>query len=276
MIIDFHTHAYREEASKKVTSMLTKNTDIVSASDATLNGLLDLMEKSEINKSIVLPVATNPLRITKINDYSIMMNNRENNVIYFGAMHPNYNDIDAELSRIKNMDIKGIKIHPCFQETNIDDPKMINLINLAFKHNLIVLVHAGFDPSYPLNDYSSVDRISNMLNKLERKGTLVLAHLGGLLEWSDFYDKLAGKDFYIDTALSIYDEKLKIGSLRPIDKELLLKIIKKHGANKILFGSDSPWIDPKYIIDSINSLDIDDESKDMILYKNALKLLGEE
>ena len=50
-------------------------------------------------------------------------------------------------------------------------------------------------------------------------------------------------------------------------------IIKKHGTNKILFGSDSPWYSQSKGVEEINSLNISSEEKDMILYKNACKIL---
>ena len=58
------------------------------------------------------------------------------------------------------------------------------------------------------------------------------------------------------------------------DRELIIKMIKKHGSEKVLFGSDNPWIDAKSMVDVINSLPLTQEEKDNILFKNACKLLS--
>ena len=52
------------------------------------------------------------------------------------------------------------------------------------------------------------------------------------------------------------------------------KIIKKHGAEKILFGSDFPWHLPSQEIDLINSLELSASDKELILGGNAERLLG--
>ena len=51
------------------------------------------------------------------------------------------------------------------------------------------------------------------------------------------------------------------------------KILNKHGADRILFGTDSPWSDVGDELNALLDLDISQEAKDKILYKNALKLL---
>jgi len=56
-------------------------------------------------------------------------------------------------------------------------------------------------------------------------------------------------------------------------EEQFLRIVKAHGADKILFGSDSPWSNAKNEIDTISRLPIDQETKDMILGNNAKRIL---
>ena len=57
-------------------------------------------------------------------------------------------------------------------------------------------------------------------------------------------------------------------------QEQFLRILKAHGSDKILFGSDSPWSNTGKELASIRSLPITDEEKENILYKNAKKLLN--
>jgi predicted TIM-barrel fold metal-dependent hydrolase len=56
--------------------------------------------------------------------------------------------------------------------------------------------------------------------------------------------------------------------------EQFLRIVKAHGADKILFGSDSPWSKAGEEIAALQSLPLSEEEKAKILYKNAEKLLS--
>ncbi|MBQ6132209.1 MAG: amidohydrolase family protein [Selenomonadaceae bacterium] len=52
-----------------------------------------------------------------------------------------------------------------------------------------------------------------------------------------------------------------------------MEFVKIFGAEKILFGTDSPWTSPKTSIDFIKNLPLADNNKNKILGDNALRLL---
>ena len=56
--------------------------------------------------------------------------------------------------------------------------------------------------------------------------------------------------------------------------EQFLRIVKAHGSQKILFGTDSPWSDSGKERKTLLSLPLSDEEKENILHKNAERLLG--
>ena len=88
--------------------------------------------------------------------------------------------------------------------------------------------------------------------------------MGGVNAWESVYFYLAGVDnIYFDTAF--------VGGRIPED--LYAKIIKKHGADKILFGSDLPWSSPSAEKKIIEKLPLSSEDIDKIFYKNAVDLL---
>jgi len=53
-----------------------------------------------------------------------------------------------------------------------------------------------------------------------------------------------------------------------------LRIVEKHGADKILFGSDAPWSSARSEIERLNSLPLPESDKDAILSGNARRILG--
>ena len=76
-------------------------------------------------------------------------------------------------------------------------------------------------------------------------------------------DRLCGLDVYFDTAYV----------LRFTSKECFEKIVKKHGEDKILFATDSPWSDIKNDVNIIKSYGLGSKTENKIFYENAKKLL---
>ena len=75
---------------------------------------------------------------------------------------------------------------------------------------------------------------------------------------------LVGSNVYLDTSMGF----------EYYPTEQFLRIVKNHGADKILFGSDSPWSRADNEIKTIKSLPLSDNEKDLILYKNAQRILN--
>jgi predicted TIM-barrel fold metal-dependent hydrolase len=76
-------------------------------------------------------------------------------------------------------------------------------------------------------------------------------------------DVLLGLPLYIDTSYSHY----------VLQNEGMTRMIKKHGAHRVLFGSDSPWMSANDEIKTILELELPYEDKEAILYRNAAELL---
>jgi predicted TIM-barrel fold metal-dependent hydrolase len=73
-----------------------------------------------------------------------------------------------------------------------------------------------------------------------------------------------------DTAIAIS----YINGPTTLDDEEAVDLIKTIGSDRILFGSDYPWINPKMDIERINSLNISDEDKKLILGENTARLFN--
>jgi predicted TIM-barrel fold metal-dependent hydrolase len=75
-------------------------------------------------------------------------------IITFGGMHPNYTNYKEELLRLKQAGIPGIKLHPAYQNVDLDDIRMMRIIDEASSQGLITLVHAGIDIGIYDHNYS--------------------------------------------------------------------------------------------------------------------------
>ena len=60
MIIDFHTHIFPEKIAGKTIESLEKLSGITASTNGTLEGLLASMERTGVDMSVIMPVATKP------------------------------------------------------------------------------------------------------------------------------------------------------------------------------------------------------------------------
>lgn len=281
MIIDFHTHIFPEKISAEVVEKLSRTSKTIYFSDGTLNGLINSMKKSEINFSVILPVATYTAQVEKINNSAAVINEKffEQGIIHFASMHPDFENYRAELLRIKNLGFKGIKIHPVYQKTNLDDKKFLRIFYRAAELDLIVVTHAGFDIGFP-----GVENCSPKMSRhvVEEIGNFkfVLAHMGGWKNWDEVLEILGDKEIFLDTSFST-------GKIQPrkdffwnendlilIDENKFCEFVKIFGAEKILFGTDSPWTSPTESINFLKKISVTENDKGKILGLNAKKLLN--
>ena len=56
--------------------------------------------------------------------------------------------------------------------------------------------------------------------------------------------------------------------------ENMKSFISIYGADRVLFGSDFPLWDPKDEVDSFMKLDLSEEDREKIAFRNALKILN--
>ncbi len=276
MVIDFHTHIYPDKiAEKTISTLMTSAPDVKVYTKGTLNALRDSMKKSGIDKSVVLPVATRKGQFDTINRFALDINNTYSDLVSFGGIHPDDDDIENKLLYLKENGFKGVKIHPDYTGTFIDDERYIKIITECVKLGLTVVTHAGVDPAFdvihcpPEKARAVLDRIS--AETKAEKPFLVFAHLGGIYCHKEVLKYLAGTNCYIDISCSF----ASLGSYCDTTDEEVVDMIKMHGADKVLFATDSPWNDQTAYLEKLKSLDgLSDTEKDMILYQNAERLLS--
>ncbi len=264
MIIDFHTHIFPDKIAARSIEALSQVSGIKAATDGTLNGLLASMDRSGVDLSVIMPVVTKPSQFESVNTFAAKVNDQyTGRLLSFGGIHPDSEDYKAELNRIKELGLPGIKLHPDYQGVMIDDARYMNIIEYANELGLVILVHAGIDIGLPEPVHCPPDKARKVLDTIKPQ-KLILAHMGGWKQWDEVYEYLAGEQVYLDTAFS-FDY---------MEQELFMKLREKHDKNKILFATDSPWSDARRDIEVINSLPLSEEEKVAIFCGNAEKLLN--
>ena len=289
MIIDFHTHVFPARIASSTVKHLSLTAHIPPHTDGTAEGLLASMKDSGIDLSVILPVATNDRQVSHINESAAVLNERYSRdgrgLISFGAIHPDCEDFRAELRRIRELGLKGIKVHPVYQGTDLDDIRYLRIFEEAASLGLTVIAHAGLDIGFP-----GVVRCSPKmaLHVVDEIGSFpfVLAHMGGWRNWDEVLELLPETGVYLDTSFSIGAiEPLPDGywdgkDLSLLNDNAVLEIIRRFGADHILFGSDSPWTAQKDSLAHLKNLredhpvEISRPDLEMILGGNAGRLLG--
>lgn len=261
MLIDFHTHCFPDRiASQALEKLSFACGGITPNTDGTVDGLKALMEKHGVDKAVVLNIATNEHQQANVNDFAAAING--GNIISFGSVFPDSENIFEELERIKELGLKGVKLHPDYQGFSVDDPKMKPIYKKISELGLITVFHAGFDYGFPPPYGATPDKMAKALEWFD--SPVVAAHLGGLDCGTDVLKYLCGKDIYFDTSFSY----------GTVPKYFAQKIIETHGTDKILFGTDLPWHTAEMELKLLKTLNLSHEDTEKITHENAEKLLG--
>lgn len=268
MIIDLHTHIFPEKIAKKTIEYLSEKGGIPPFSDGSYSGLISEMEKADVDIAVNLPVVTAPRQFESVNRFAMELNAMAQTngwrIISFGGIHPACEDIEGKMKLIAESGFIGVKVHPDYQETFIDDEGYVRILEAAKKYGLVVVTHAGVDGGYRGCPVRCTPERARRL--IERVGydRLVLAHMGANEMAEQVIDTLCGLDVYFDTAYV----------LRNMSRETFLKMLEKHGEDKILFASDSPWSSIEGDVKIIKGFGLDKRTEEKIFYENAKKLLG--
>ncbi len=263
-IIDFHTHTFPEKIAAKAISKLEAGGRSKAHLDGTLASLVDSDRREGIDYSVSLPVATSAKQVHSINRLSAELNGK-NGVFFGGAIHPECENVEEILDYLKESGIKVIKIHPDYQGTRFDDERYLKILREAAKRDIVTVTHAGVDLDYPDDIHCTTQMILNVLDALGGviDNKLVLAHFGANEFPDEVLSRICGKPVFFDTAYSLLNYP---GKCR--------EIIRKHGAGKILFATDSPWVDRTQYLKAFFSLGLSEDENRKILGENAAAILG--
>lgn len=293
MVIDIHVHAFPDKVAAKAIENLEGIYGVKAFSDGTVAGLLAHMAESGVDLAVIQAVSTTPRQVVSINTWISGLSQisgesaddpdteKQSRVTGFGTIHPKFEGYRDEIWRMKELGIKGVKFQPSFQEFYPDDERMFPIYEEIIKAGLIILFHAGDEIKPVPLIYSTPQRLARVVdamqseidnnnyrvqieNEVRGPVKLVAAHLGGYRAWDQVEEHLLGRDLYFDVSYVF-------GRL---DLACAVQMIRSHGIDRILFGSDFPFARQREDIQAILQLDMTQEEKEKILGDNASRLLG--
>ncbi|MBQ2945198.1 MAG: amidohydrolase [Clostridia bacterium] len=259
-IIDMHCHIFPEKIAQKAAAAIGSFYSITMAHDGTRERLISSCKENGIVRALIHSVASNASQVEKINDY-IASSKEECPELFtgFATMHPDYENIAAEIKRAREMGLKGIKIHPDMQHFAIDDRRAYPIYE-EIAGKMPIQVHTG-DPRH---NYSHPYMMAKVMKDFPSL-TVIGAHFGGWSEWREAKECYKGLDnLYIDTSSSLYQI--------PADEAAAL--IRAYGVSRCFFGTDYPMWSAKEEIERFMSLPLTDGEREAVLYKNAEDFLN--
>ena len=264
MIIDTHNHVYPDKVAPMVAKKMA-TAGFRSYGDFRLQDLLSTMDRCNIGAAVVFNIAEKPSLVQTANDFSASVCDGQK-LIGLGTIHPDCENFEDEISRLKAMGLIGVKFSSTYQDFFADEERMLGIYQKLCDNDMITYFHAGKDPAaLTAEAKTSPQRLARVLEIFPRL-KVVAAHFGGfeMLEEVDKY--LLGKELYLDTAWP--------PSVEVLNPEVITRLIKKHGPEKIFFGTDYPFSNAQKQINWILKLPIGTEAKERILWRNANQFFG--
>ena len=258
VIIDSHAHVFPDKIAEKATESIGDFYSIPMDLDGSVGTLLKLSEAYGVSSFLIQSVATTPQQVCSINDFIAgTVRQYPEKFIGFGALHPDFENLEQEIDRICSLGLKGVKLHPDFQKFEADSAAAMRLY-AAMEGKLPLLIHAG-DKRY---GYSHPKRIAHILDAFP-KLDVIAAHFGGWSQWNEAQKWLEGKRVWVDTSSSLYE----------LSPERARELISCFGEDYVLFGTDYPMWRVNEELERFYALGLSEEVQEKILHKNVERLL---
>lgn len=233
MIIDCHAHAYQGEVARKLIPKIGEIYGVKPETQGTVTDLLNAMGDYGIDRAIVLAVANKPEFTRSQNDFYIEIQDSHPELICFGSVHPDMENVEDEIHRIRDSGLQGVKLQPNAQRFYPDSEKAFRIYETLSELKMALVFHAGDEvkPFKPL--YAHPKHLRAVLESFTGI-QILLAHLGGYRTWDSISEVLDFRNAWYDTAFipgNIPDEEFK-------------KIVDEISLKKVVFGTDFPWTNP--------------------------------
>jgi len=260
-VIDFHTHAFPDVlAERAMTQLLSETDQVQSFLDGKLSSLIASMDANGIQTSVLCSIATKPSHFEPVFQWSRQI--CSDRIVPLASVHPQDPAGVEHVHQIAQAGLKGIKMHPYYQDFYMDDPQLDPLYEAIQAEGLLLTMHTGYDFAFEWIDRASPSQISAVIEKFPDL-KLITTHLGGWQQWDAVEERLIGKPIYMETSFAVKYLKTK----------QLTRMLLAHPAEYILFGTDSPWTDQAVEIEAFSQLGLPEKLLNKIFYQNARTLL---
>jgi predicted TIM-barrel fold metal-dependent hydrolase len=260
MIVDAHCHVWPDHIAPKV--LQSRPVGLDARHDGTLDGLRRTMDDAGIDRALTLGIANVAKNVARTNEFIGSVD--RSRFVPFGTVHPALSDED-NLKHLLDNGIPGVKLHPLFQDLSLGDPRVVDLMRALAASGIVVITHAGSGGDAAANERGAPHHLRALIDAVPEL-TLIACHFGGYHRLDEAEQTVVGSRVYLETSWPPTTGDLDRGRIRAL--------IARHGADRVVYGSDWPMTDPATEIAAVKALGLapDDEAK--VLGGNLANLLG--
>ncbi|MDQ7906282.1 amidohydrolase family protein [Phytohabitans sp. ZYX-F-186] len=259
MIVDVHCHVWPDHIAPQVLASRPAALDPVF--DGTVGGLIRTMDAAGVDRAVCLGIANTARHVRRVNEFIGSID--RDRLVPFGTVHPDL-PVAENLRSLRDNGIGGVKLHPLFQDLSLADPRVVDIARALAEAGIVVVTHAGAGGDEAANERGA-PRSLRALHDAVPDLTLVACHYGGYHRLDEAEAEVLGSRIVLETSWP--------PRLAELDPDRLRAIIRRHGADRIVFGSDWPMADPAAEIATIRSLGLDRAEEEAILGGTLSRLL---
>lgn len=260
MIIDSHCHIYPDKIVEHAVTGISEFYELPVRLDGKIATMVQQGRRAGIGHFVVFSVATTPGQVNSINRFIASAVQASGGLFTgLGTFHPLCEDIPAVVEEICALGLRGVKVHPDFQKTPVDDEAYQELFACC-AGKLPVYLHTGdrrFDFSNPVRTRRAVQANPDTL--------FIGAHLGGWSVWEEAVVQLKDcGNLFFDTS----------SSFKWLGAKRAEEIIRTYGTQRVLFGTDFPMWKAEKELAFFAELGLNEQEKEQILCGNARRLFS--
>lgn len=259
MIIDAHMHVWPDHIADAMQSQRPSGMPL--RFDGKLSGLLRTMDESGIDRGLALGVGIKASTVARTNEFIGTV--PRDRLVPMGTVHPDL-PVEDNIRSLKDNGIVGVKLHPLFQALSLSDPRVRDILAALAEEGMPVISHVGAGGDDEANERGAPDALRRLADDLPDL-KLIACHYGGYHRLDEAEEHVVGSRVVLETSWP--------PTLADLDKERLVAIIRRHGADRVVFGSDWPMADPAAEIAAIRDLGLTKDEADGILGNNLARIL---
>lgn len=261
VVYDLHTHIFPGKLAGKAVENIGGYYGIAMAGKGTAEDLEESLKLLPNLKFVISSAALKAESMVATNDFLLEAAAEKPYFIPFSSFYPflPVAEAEKELIRVKAKGTRGIKLHPDFQRFDIDNPHVCEIYKICSQLDLPILFHLGDEHT----DFSTPVRLYNVANRIPDL-TIIAAHLGGYTVWEEAEKVLIGTKVFTETS----------DALLWLSGEKIVELCRKHGIDKVMFGSDYPLGHSADVFRQFDKLPFTPEEKEKIYHKNAERLFA--
>jgi predicted TIM-barrel fold metal-dependent hydrolase len=259
MIVDAHTHIWPDKIAALALGG-NRVPGLEARGDGTVGGLISDMRTSGVDVSCCLAIANEARHVDRVNEFVAGIASETR--IPFGTVHVEL-PVDENIASLERHGIKAVKLHPLFQKFALDDGRLWEILE-AFGSDYAVITHVGAGGDAYTNSLSSPAMIRDIVRQFPGL-RLIACHFGGYKLLDDAQEMLSGADVVLETSWP--------PSLATLQPDRVRRLIRDHGAERVIFGSDWPMTSPTEELHAIEALGLTDDETKAVLGETLVSVL---